>query len=68
MKPIDIVRIEQEARQLRARELQRIEGVIAARLGLYGRLLAATALSALAAVGERLRPLFSWNPKTHHPA
>ncbi|MCX7148049.1 MAG: hypothetical protein NTY05_01375 [Rhodocyclales bacterium] len=66
MNPIDIVRIEQEARQLRAKELQRIEGLIAARLGLYGRLLAATALSALAAIGESLRPLFSWNPKTGH--
>jgi len=68
MYPIDIVKIEREARQLRARELQRINGLIAARLGLYGQLLAATAQSALAAVSESLRPLFSWNPKNRHPA
>lgn len=68
MYPIDIVRIEREARQLRAKELQRINGLIAARLGLYGQLLAATALSALAALGESLRPLFSWNPKSGHSA
>lgn len=68
MNPIDIVRIEQEARQLRAQELQRIEGLIAARVALYGRLLAGSALSALAALGESLRPLFSWNPKARHPA
>lgn len=68
MNPIDIVKIEQEARQLRAKELQRIERLFAARLGLYGRLLAGSTLSALAAIGEGLRHLFSWNPKTHHPA
>ena len=66
MSPIDLTKIEQEARQLRAEELQRIEGLIATRLDLYGRLLAATALAALTAAGESLRPLFSWNPQTRH--
>jgi hypothetical protein len=63
MSPIDITRIEQQARQLRAEEMQRINGLVAARLRLYVQLLAATALSGAATVAAILRPLFSWNPQ-----
>jgi hypothetical protein len=63
MSPIDISKIEQEARLLRATELQRIEGLMLARLGLYFRLLAASALSVLAVLAESVRPLFAWNPQ-----
>ena len=62
MSPINIPEIERKARQMRAEEIQRIHGLVAARMGLYGRLMAATALSGLAAIGETLRPLFSWTP------
>ena len=63
MSPLNIAAIEQEARQLRAEEMQRIQGLVSARLRLYGRLLGATALSGLTAISESLRPLFSWNPQ-----
>ena len=65
MAPLDITAIEQQARKMRAEEMRHINGLIAARLQLYGRLLGATALSALAAIADSLRPLFSWNPRTH---
>ena len=61
--PINIPQIEQEARLLRASEMQRIEGLMLARLGLYFRLLAASGLCALNALAESVRPLFSWNPQ-----
>jgi hypothetical protein len=63
MAPIDIPRIEFEARRLRAEEMQRINGLISARLALYGQLMAATALTGLTALAEILQPLFSWNPQ-----
>ncbi len=63
MAPIDIIRIEYEARRLRAEEMQRINGLISARLALYGRLMAASALAGLTALAEVLLPLFSWNPQ-----
>jgi len=66
MSPINIALIEQEARKMRAEELQRIQGLISARLHIYGQLMAATALSGLAAIGDILRPLFSWNPQAGH--
>ena len=68
MSPINITEIERQARQLRAQEMQRIQGVISARLRLYGQLLAATALSGLAAIGSGLHLLFSWNPQARHPS
>jgi hypothetical protein len=64
MAPIDITRIEYEARRLRAEEMQRINGLISARLALYGQLMAASALTGLKALAEILLPLFSWNPQT----
>lgn len=63
MPPINIAAIEQDARRLRAEELQRIEGIFSERFALYGRLLAATALSGVIALSELLRPLFAWNPR-----
>lgn len=63
MSPINVSMIEQNARRLRAEEMQRIQGLMLARLGLYFRLLAASALSAVDALGESVRPLFSWNPQ-----
>lgn len=63
MLPLSIPAIEQKARQLRAEEMQRIRGLVSARLRLYGRLLGATALSGLIAIGESVRPLLSWNPQ-----
>ena len=63
MPPLNIAAIEQEARKLRAEEMQRIQGLVSARLRLYGQLLGATALSGLTALSESLRPLFSWNPQ-----
>ena len=64
MSPLNIAKIEQEARRLRAAEMQRIEGLMLARLGLYFRLLAGSILSAVAVLTESVRPLFSWNPQT----
>ncbi len=63
MPPLNIAAIEQQARQLRAEEMQRIQGLVSARMRLYARLLGATALSGLVAASESLRPLFSWNPQ-----
>lgn len=63
MSPIDIAAIERRARQLRAEEMRRIEGLFAERMVLLGRLLAATALSAALTVAQMLRPMFSWNPQ-----
>ena len=63
MSPIDIAAIERRARQLRAEEMRRINGLFAERLCVMGRLLAATAFAGLLAVAEAIRPLFSWNPR-----
>lgn len=66
-RPIDIIAIERYARQLRAEEMQRLQGVFAKRLGLLAVLLGNTLLSLLEALSETVRPLFSWNPQ-HRPA
>lgn len=63
MAPIDIPRIEFEARKLRAEEIRRINGLVSTRLALYGRLMVATALTGLMALADILQPLFSWNPQ-----
>ena len=63
MSPINVSKIEQAARKLRAEEMQRIQGLMLARLGLYFRLLAASGLAVMAALAESVRPLFSWNPQ-----
>lgn len=63
MSPTDFTAIEKQARQLRAQEMRRIQRLISARLHLDGQLLAATALSGLAAISSGLRLMFSWNPQ-----
>ena len=63
MSPLNIAKIEQEARQMRADEMQRITGLISTRLIQYGQLLAATGKTGLVAVAAILRPLFAWNPQ-----
>lgn len=67
MSPHDITAIEHQARQLRAREMQRIQGLVSARLRVYVGLIASTALSLIRVAGKALRPLFSWNPQSHRP-
>ena len=52
MASIQISEIEQYAADLRAQEIHRVE-----------RRMAAAVRSALVAVSELLRPLFSWNPQ-----
>lgn len=64
MAPIDIAAIERRARQLRAEEIRRIEGLFAERMRVTGRLLAESTFAGLLAVAEAIRPVFSWNPQT----
>lgn len=63
MEYIDIAAIERRARQLRAEEIRRIEGLFAERLRVTGRLAAGSLFAGLLAFAEMLRPLFSWNPQ-----
>lgn len=65
MERIDIIAIEQQARRLRAEEMQRLGGIVGERLHLTGRLLAASLGAGLTAIGNALRQLFSWNPQAH---
>lgn len=60
---IDTAAIERRAREMRAEEIRRINGLFAERLRVVGRLLAATTFGAVLALAEALRPLFSWNPR-----
>ncbi|MDD5250526.1 MAG: hypothetical protein PHY45_16220 [Rhodocyclaceae bacterium] len=60
MAPIDIPALEQRARDMRAEELRRLEGVFLERMRVYARLLGASLLLLLEFVSEALRPLFSW--------
>ena len=63
MHPIDIPAIERQARELRAAEIQRINGLFAERIQLLMRLAAMSAFAGAHAISEMLRPLFSWNPQ-----
>ncbi|HXE39179.1 MAG TPA: hypothetical protein VN639_11955 [Azonexus sp.] len=63
MAPIDIPAIERQARALRAREIQRLQGLFAERLSLYVVLLGTSLLAGLEVLSEALRPAFSWNPQ-----
>jgi hypothetical protein len=65
MSPINHAEIERRARALRAQEIQRYQGIIADRLGLYLRLLGESILAGLSMASTALRPLFSWNPQAH---
>ena len=68
MQPIDIAAIEQQARALRAAEIQRLQGLFAQQAGVLAHLAAGTAITALTALGEVIRPYFSWNPQDSAPA
>ncbi len=59
MNRLDTAEIIREAKAMRAAEMQRVQGLMAKRLGLYFRLLAGSAADA----GNALQPLFSWNPQ-----
>lgn len=65
MSNLDIAKIEQQARRLRAEEMQRIHGLFVARLQVYGRLLGGSLATGLTTIGRSLRSLFSWNPQAH---
>lgn len=65
MDHLDYALVVEQARQLRAQELQRYQGLFGQRLRLCGRLLAETLLAVLGWLSEGLRPLFSWNPKPY---
>lgn len=63
MAPIDIPAIEEQARKLRAAEIQRINGLFAERARLVAAL-AAESFGAVAKVmSDTIRPLFSWTPQ-----
>ena len=63
MYPIDIPAIERQARELRAAEIQRMDGLFAERIQLLTRLAANSVLAGARAISEMLHPLFSWNPQ-----
>jgi hypothetical protein len=63
MNSIDIPAIEKRARQLRAAEIQRINGIFAERTLLLVRLAAGSLATGVLAIGEFLQPLFSWHPR-----
>ena len=63
MQPIDIAAIEQQARALRAAEIQRVQGLFAQQAGVLAHRAAGTAIAALTALGKAIRPFFSWNPQ-----
>jgi len=65
-RPIDIAAIESEARRLRAEEMRHLQDLFNARLSVFAHLVAGTAQSLLKAIGDLLRPLFSWNPQGRH--
>lgn len=60
---IDIAAIERHARELRAQEMQRLQGIFAERLRLCALLLGHSLLSLLTGISKMLRPVFSWNPQ-----
>lgn len=57
--------LEKEARRLRNAELQRIQDAFLAKASAHGTVLVGAARSALTAIGNSLRHLFSWNPQAH---
>jgi hypothetical protein len=63
MRPLDIPAIEHHARELRATDIQRTQGLFAARGALLFRLASESLLAGFEAANNALRPLFSWNPQ-----
>ena len=62
----DIAVIVQRAKELRAEEMRKLEGMVATRLRIYFLLLKSTLGALLHAISEFMRPLFSWNPERQH--
>lgn len=56
----------QRAKELRAEEMRKLEGMLAARLRVYFLLLKSTLGALLHTLSESMRPLFSWNPERRH--
>jgi hypothetical protein len=65
MTSIEILSIERRASQLRAQEIQRLQGVIGQRLALYAKLLGGRLLALLKTLGQSLRPRFSGHSQHH---
>ena len=65
MRPIDIAAIEHEARELRAEEIHRLNGLFVERVELLAKLAATSTVAGAHMFSEMLRPLFSWNPQDH---
>ncbi len=65
MRPIDIPAIEHEARELRAEEIHRLNGLFVERVELLAKLAATSTVAGAHMFSEMLRPLFSWNPQDH---
>lgn len=63
MSPYDIAAIERHARQLRAEEIRRINGLFADYLCVVGRVLAAIVSGVGIALAEAIRLFFSWSPQ-----
>lgn len=57
MLPLNTITIEQQARHMRAVEMQRLQGVFFARSAKYGRMLAGGVGSGLAGIAATLRAL-----------
>ena len=66
MAPIDIPSIESQARELRAAEIQRLNGIFVERAALVTQLAAETTAISAHAFSEMLRPFFAWNPQPRH--
>jgi hypothetical protein len=59
---VDYPSLERYARELRAKEIKRLETVAAERMRIYAHLLGESVLHGLYLFSELLRPLFSWIP------
>ena len=64
MVTFDTNQIVMQAKEMRAEEMRRIQGLMTQRLGLYFSLLAGSVVDA----GNSLQPLFSWNPQNAAPS
>lgn len=63
MDELNTAAIIQEARRLRAEEMQRVQGVIGARMRVIAGLAGESLMSGLKGIAELIRHLFSWNPR-----
>ena len=65
MEQIDHARIIARARQMRAEDIRRGQGMLWARLRRVAGLAAASLGTGLIVLAELIRPAFSWNPQQH---